>query len=175
MNSMENGKIEENSDSEIEFKLKPPTQEAPITSKKLTKKGIERKPYELTDKRKAQFEMARIKRRENIEKRKVEKAEKDKVFLETKQKLELKKEGRDKLHQEKTLKNIAYEIVKKQLQEEEEEEDEPQIIIKKKKPKKKVIVIEESESEEEPIIKRNKQLKPKQILPPRQVSPLVYF
>ena len=174
MNSMKTEKIEEeNSDSEIEFKLKTPIQ-APIQPKKLTKKGIERKPYELTDKRKAQFEMARIKRAENIEKRKVEKAEKDKVFLETKQKLELKKEGRDKLHQEKTLKNIAYEIVKKQLQEE-EEEDEPQIIVKKKKPKKKVIVIEESESEEEPIIKRNKQLKPKQILPPRQVSPLVYF
>jgi hypothetical protein len=89
--------------------------------------------------------------------------------------LELKKEGRDKLHQEKTLKNIAYEIVKKQLQEEDDDDDEPQIIIKKKKPKKKVIVIEESESEEEPIIKRNKQVKPKQVLPPRQLNPLVYF
>ena len=178
MNSVENGNIEQNndSDSEIEYKLGKKLTPTVEPSKKLTKKGVERKLYELTDKRKIQFENARIKRAENIEKRKLEKQEKDKEFLETKKKLEIKKDGREKIQQEKTLKNISYEIVKKQLQQEESDDDEPQIIIKKKKPKKKVIVIEDSESEDEPIVvHRNKQDKPKQNLPPRQISPLLYF
>ena len=168
------------SDSEIEYKSKAPLVES---GKKMTKKGIEKKPYVLTEKRKQQFEIARIKRAENVEKRKAEKAEKNKEFLATKQKLEIKKDGREKLQQEKTLKNISYEIVKKQLEQEHEQEDiadddndEPQIIIKKKKPKKKVIVIEsESEDDEPIIIHRSRKIPDKQNLPPRQLNPLMYF
>lgn len=144
--------IEEISDNDIEIK---PTKE--------------KKPYVLTDARKAQFEKARAKRMENVEQKKKEQDEKNKEYNEKKQLLEQKKDAKMKLKQAKELKKL-----------EEEVEDIEEVIIKKSKPKKKRIVyVEDSSSEEEIVVKKNK---PKQEFPdtninnkPRDIKQLIRF
>ena len=144
------------SDSEIEIKPKK-----------------ERKPYVLTEARKKQFEIARIKRQENVAQRKLIQAEKNKEFIEKKNKIQQKNELKEKRKQEKELQKLAY----KSVVELESESEEEKIIVKKKKPKKKIIYIDsDSESEDEVYRKSTKKShRHPPTTQPRQIRPLVYF
>ena len=103
--------------------------------------------YVLTDARKKAFELAIIKRNENIQLRKqLREAENNKL-------IKLKEELKNK-----QIKKINK--IKKQVEEISESEEEEIIIKRKKKPKKKIIIQEESESEseiEDKIIKTKKE------------------
>ncbi len=136
----------ESSNSEIEYVEKP-------------KK--ERKPYILTDKRKEQFEKARLKRQENIEKKKLEKQKENENYLMLKANLEKKKKEKEIKKQQKDIAKLALEA---------NITDEEQVIIKKK-PKKKVIVVE-SDSDEEIIYKKRSKVPIQQLPPAPQPIPV---
>ena len=104
----------------------------------------ERKPYVMTDARKAVFEKARAKRDENRQLRKHQKEEQsitDKKEIEEKIVQKANSIHKKKLKELKVLDDIS-------------DDSEPEIIVQRiKKPKKKVIVVE-SDSEDEIIIKK---------------------
>lgn len=147
-----------NSDSSIEMK-EPPKAEPKARSKKSL-------AYVLTDKRKEQFEKARIDRNAKASLKKKEREELNKE----KKELLIKKEETIKKSKKKEIENLKEEI------EILEEQPEP-IIIKKKKPKKKVIIMEDSSSSEEQIIikKRNNKKNTVQELPTYNKPVIHYF
>jgi len=138
-------------------------------SKNITKKGKPKKEYILTEARKRQFELARQKRMENIQKINMEKEE----FKKQKDELKRIADEKKKLKQEKQIKKLKKEI---------ESESEEEIIIKKtKKPKKKIVYVESDDSDVEIVKKEKKSLPPKQtpqqpeIAPPRQIRVLPQY
>jgi hypothetical protein len=126
----------------------------------------ERKPYVLTEKRKEQFEKARLKRQENIAKKKLDQQKENENYLMLKANLEKKKKEKEIKKQQKDIAKLALEA---------NVTDEEQVIIKKK-PKKKVIVVE-SDSDDDIIYKR----RPKEPIqtppqpPPRPVRQIRYL
>ena len=137
-------------------------------SKNVTKKGKPKKEYILTEARKLQFEKARIKRMENIQKQKMEKEQ----FQKQKDELKRIADEKKKLKQEKQIKKLKKEI---------ESESEEEIIIKKtKKPKKKIVYVESDDSDVEIVKKEKKSLPPQkvqepEIAPPRQIRILPQY
>jgi len=135
INDDELDELYSNSDSSIEMKEPPKAEPKPRSKKSLA--------YVLTDKRKEQFEKARIDRNTKAG---IKKKEREELNREKKELL-IKKEETIKKSKKKEIENLKEEI------EILEEEPEP-IIIKKKKPKKKVIIMEDSSSDDEIIIKK---------------------
>ena len=132
MENVEESKaIEESSDSEIE-KGKPKSKGAkgpPMTPDEPTTSGIVKKPYVLTEARKAQFEKARLKRQENlrlkreaIENTKKQQEEKLQVYEEIKKDLEVKKEKQQRKKKAKEIKQIIQELSSEESDDDDEVE-----------------------------------------------------
>lgn len=109
---------------------------------KKTKIEKVRKPYVLTEARKAAFEKARIARAENITRRKLVKEKETNEIVKFKEEKIKKKTMKEKLKEEQIAK----------LAESSSSEDEPIIVKKKKSKKKKIIYI----SDEEDVDNNNK-------------------
>ena len=166
----------DNSDDEIEYKNNT-VNDAVNETAKTTKAGKAKKPYVLTDARKAQFEKARLKRMENVQLKKQNDEEKYSKYEDLKINLELKKEKKLKKQKEKELIALLAET-------ENISSDEENIIVKrinpkkekkpKKKPVKKVILDSDSESDTEEYNKPKKQ--PKQQYPaPKTLKSVIQF
>ena len=106
-----------------------------------TKGGKDRKPYVLTDARKAQFDKARLVRQSNIENKKKIQEEKDEIYNNIKKDLEKKKDKKNVKKQKSQIKKLIEEV--------ESDSDEEIIIKKVKAPKKKIIYVESDESEDD--------------------------
>ena len=152
------------------------------------RKGCERsslkKPYVLTDARKAQFDKARLVRQSNIETKKKIQEEKDEIYNNIKADL-LKKKDKKNVKKQKSQ-------IKKLIEEVESDSDEEIIIKKVKAPKKKIIYVESDESEDGPysrarrdsereiIEKPKRKDKPKDVIVEkqiivRQLKPLIRY
>ena len=122
-----------------------------------TKGGKEKKPYVLTEARKAQFDKARLVRQSNIESKKKIQEEKDEIYNNIKADL-LKKKDKKNVKKQKSQ-------IKKLIEEVESDSDEEIIIKKVKAPKKKIIYVESDESEDGEIIEKPKRKeKPKDVV-----------
>ena len=132
--------VESQSDNDIELKPKK-----------------EKKPYVLTEARKAQFEKARIKRNENIQIRKIEKEESTKEYLDKKKELQQKKDETLKKKHTKELIQLQQELDKENAILGEDEIIDEEIIVKRKpKQRKKIIYIDSDDDEEDDSNKKNK-------------------
>ena len=139
-----------------------------------TKGGKDKKPYVLTDARKAQFDKARLVRQSNIETKKKIQEEKDEIYNNIKKDLEKKKDKKNVKKQKSQIKKLIEEV--------ESDSDEEIIIKKVKAPKKKIIYVESDESEDEEIIEKPKRKeKPKDVVVEekpmivRQLKPLIRY
>ena len=151
---------------EPEIKEEVPTQEA--SDDEVIEKKV-KKPYVLTEARKAQFDKARMIRQEKLN---IAKAEKEGKQNEIKNlELELKDKQDKKVNKKKN--QIIKKIADEETSDEDEEEDE--IIIKKSKPKpksKKVVYVKyESSSEDEPERKPMK----KAVIQKRDLRPIIQY
>ena len=133
-----------------------------------------KKPYVLTEARKAQFDKARLVRQSNIESKKKIQDEKDEIYNNLKADL-LKKKDKKNVKKQKSQ-------IKKLIEEVESDSDEEIIIKKVKAPKKKIIYVESDESEDEEIIEKPKRKdKPKDVVVEekpqivRQLKPLIRY
>ena len=143
----------ENSDDEIEFKNEVENDINPTTTK-TTKNGKPKKPYVLTDARKAQFEKARIKRMENITAKRQLDEEKYSKYEDLKINLEIKKDKKLKKQKEKELITLLAETENISSDDEEEiieKRIHPKKDKKPKKPKKKVVIESDSDSDSDTI------------------------
>jgi hypothetical protein len=133
-------------------------------------KTKEKKPYVLTDARKAQFEKARQVRQANIEAKKKEQEEKDALFEQIKRDLEKKKDKKHAKQQKSQIKKLIEEV--------ESDSDEEIVVKKVKAPKKKIIYVESDPSEdEEDIIEKKKPVRREQkpIVEIQQPVPVKYL
>ena len=151
------------------------------TEKSTSKPVKEKKPYVLTDARKAQFEKARLIQKEKALQKKKENDELKQIEKEKQELLKLKQE-KEKKAKIKEIKKIKKEIEVESSDSEEEEEEPPKKPVVEKKKKKKIVVHDDDDdgTEEETIIikkkKNPKQKQPtKQNFPPGQTKPMIYY
>ena len=153
---------------EPEIKEEVPTQEA--SDDEVIEKKV-KKPYVLTEARKAQFDKARMVRQANVLLKKQEKEGKQTEI----KNLEIELKDKQDMKVNKKKNKIIQQIADEESSDEDEEEDE--IIIKKSKPKpksKKVVYVKyESSSEDEPE-PRAKQIK-KAVIQKRDLRPIIQY
>jgi len=169
----------ENSDDEIEFKNEVENDINPTTTK-TTKNGKPKKPYVLTDARKAQFEKARIKRMENITAKRQLDEEKYSKYEDLKINLEIKKDKKLKKQKEKELITLLAETENISSDDEEEIIEKRIHPKKEKKPRqakqKKAILQSESESESDTEeYNKPKALQRKQQPGPKVLKSIIQF
>ena len=155
-----------------------------VSDEGIQKKTKPKKPYVLTEARKAQFDKARLVRQSNIESKKKIQEEKDEIYNNIKADL-LKKKDKKNVKKQKSQ-------IKKLIEEVESDSDEEIIIKKVKAPKKKIIYVESDESEDGPysrarrdsereiIEKPKRKDKPKDVIVEkqiivRQLKPLIRY
>ena len=146
-----------------------------ISDEGIQKKTKPKKPYVLTEARKAQFDKARLVRQSNIESKKKIQEEKDEIYNNIKKDLEKKKDKKNVKKQKSQIKKLIEEV--------ESDSDEEIIIKKVKAPKKKIIYVESDESEDGEIIEKPKRKeKPKDVVVEedkpvivRQLKPLIRY
>ena len=127
---------------------------------KKTKGNKVKKPYVLTDARKAQFDKARLVRQSNIESKKKIQEEKDEIYNNIKKDLEKKKDKKNTKKKKNEIKKLIEEV--------ESSSDEEIVIKKVKAPKKKIIYVDDTGAE---TVKVKKEIQPIA----RQLKPLVRY